>query len=367
MAYRFDTEQPVSHEVRRILLEEVDSAIDQLTKHNNKDRDESIHEARKSVKKVRGLLRLIAPLIGKGTFRKENEHLRDTGRKLSELRDARAIIEIFEALVKEAEPQKLLADDLVQSMRGRLEEYKSATEQNINLEETLGSAVAALGTAREHVKSYQFDGAGFEGLEQGLKNVYRRGRKAMKQAGKAQDADSFHDWRKRVKDHWYHVRLLSGLNTAFLQMREDDLKKLETWLGDDHNLVVLRDTISNGKTNFGHSKQMRQFLVIAKQHGQELREKALDLGQHLYGLKPKQLLSELAGARDTWPAVSPNGRHSGSSSPDISPSGVKSSSDGSELNSASLPAVNGHPDTVRQPRKKAGSAPSQRSRVRARA
>lgn len=366
MAYHFDAEQTVSHEVRRILLEEVDSAIEQLTKQNNKDRDESIHEARKSVKKVRGLLRLIAPLIGKGKFRKENEHLRDTGRKLSELRDARAIIEIFEAMVKEAEPQKLLADDLVQSLRGRLEEHKSATEQNINVEEMVGSAVAALGTTREHVKGYQLDGAGFEGLERGLKNVYRRGRKAMKQAGKAQDAVSFHDWRKRVKDHWYHVRLLSGLNTAFLQTREDDLKKLETWLGDDHNLVVLRDTINNNRTRFGHPKQVRQFLAIAKQHGQELRDKALDLGQHLYDLKPKQLLSELAGARVAWPAVSPNGLQSGSSSPDISPSST-ASSDGSESDSASLSTANGQPAVARQPRKKAGSAPSQRSRVRARA
>ncbi|MBV9223947.1 MAG: CHAD domain-containing protein [Acidobacteriaceae bacterium] len=357
MAYRFNAEQPVPHEVRRILLEEIDSAVDELTKHKNKDRDESIHEARKSVKKVRGLLRLVAPLIGKGTFRKENEHLRGIGRKLSELRDACAIIEIFEAVVKEAEPQKLLADDLVQLLRGRLEEHKSATEQKINVEETLGSAVAALGTTREHVKGYQLDGAGFEGLERGLINVYRRGRKAMKQAGKAQDAVGFHNWRKRVKDHWYHVRLLGGLNTAFLQTREDDLKKLETWLGDDHNLVVLRDTINN-KASFGHPKQVRQFLAIAKQHGGELRDKALDLGQHLYGLKPKQLLGELAAARDAWPVPS-NGLR-----PD---SGSQNASLNLELQSESPKIAANGSATARQPRKKAGSAPSQRSRARARA
>src|SRR3954463_6564818 len=137
MAYRFDAGQPIPDEVRRVFFEEIDSAIKQLTIRKDKDRDESIHEARKSVKKLRGLLRLVTPLIGKGTYRKENQQLGGIGRKLSELRDARAMIEIFEAVVKEAETQEKLDTDLVQSIRGRLEQHKSETEQNIDVEETL--------------------------------------------------------------------------------------------------------------------------------------------------------------------------------------------------------------------------------------
>jgi CHAD domain-containing protein len=305
MAYRFDAGQSIPDEIRRVFFEEVDSAIGQLTTHATKNRDESIHEARKSVKKLRGLLRLVTPLIGRETYRKENQALRDIGRKLSQLRDARVTIEIFEPVAKQAEARKALDSSLIQSIRGSLEDHKSETEQKINVEKTLNSAVAALQTIRSHVNDYHLAKGGELGnLERGLEDVYRRGRKAMKRAVKTPGADNFHNWRKRVKDHWYHIRLLGALDTAFIETREDDLKKLETWLGDDHNLVVLQETISGDGARFGHPKQVRQFLAIIKQLGKELRQKALDLGEHLYGLKPKQLMGELGRAREIWPAES---------------------------------------------------------------
>jgi CHAD domain-containing protein len=355
MAYRLSAGQPVSDEVRRILFEEIDFARNQLTKHKDKDRDESIHEARKSIKKLRGLLRLIKPLIGGETYQRENQHLRDVGRNLSELRDTRAIIEIFEAVVKEAEPQELLADEVVQSIRSRLEAHKSETEQNLNIDQTLGSAVSALDTLREQVNDYQLNGQGFESLERGLKNTYCRGRKAMSMAEKTPTPEEFHNWRKRVKDHWYHVRLLSDLNTAFINTREDDLKKLETWLGDDHNLVVLRETIDKDRAGFGHPKQIRHFLAITKKHGQELRAKAKALGERLYKPKPKQFLKELVGAREIWPTL------------DASANGDQQLADSSKSRTAKLETTAIHSNDERQPRKKVVSVPSQRSRAKKRA
>ena len=355
MAYRFDTGQSIPQEVRRVFFEEVDSAVKQLTIRGNKNRDESIHEARKSIKKLRGLLRLIAPLIGKQTYRKENQVLGDIGRKLSQLRDARAIIEIFETVVKEAEAQTTLDNDLLQSIRGCLEEHKSETEQKLNVEGTLGEAVAALQAVRGHVDHYQLTDSGFEGLERGLKNVYRRGRQAMKQAVKTPAADHFHDWRKRVKDHWYHMRLLGALNTAFVDMREDDLKKLETWLGDDHNVAVLRDTINSDDARFGHPKQVRPFLALMKQHGEELREKALDLGGHLYGLKPKRLVREFEIAREVWPAES-----------DAVAKGASQQFHQEKPQSTPVRTANGN-SGGKPPRKKAASVSAPRSRAKAQA
>jgi CHAD domain-containing protein len=367
MAYRFDAGQPIPDEVRRVFFEEIDSAIKQLTKRKDKDCDESIHEARKSVKKLRGLLRLVTPLIGKGTYRKENQQLGGIGRKLSELRDARAMIEIFEAVVKEAETQETLDTDLVQSIRGRLEQHKSETEQNIDVEETLNAAVVALQAVRGHVNDYQLTERGFECLERGLKNVYRRGRRAMKQAAKTSTADDLHNWRKRVKDHWYHVRLLGDLDIPFVHTREDELKRLETWLGDDHNLVVLRETIDDRRAEFGHPKQVRQFLAITKRHGGEMREKALALGEHLYGLKPKQLLRELVKAQEIWPAESGDA-HMANSHLAASQDGANQQSNESEQQFVPSQNVNGDDlGRIKQPRKKAGSVPSQRSRAKARA
>ncbi len=71
--------------------------------------------------------------------------------------------------------------------------------------------------------------------------------------------ENYHDWRKRVKDHWYHVRLLESLWTEVLEAREASLKNLETWLGDDHNLVVLCDKLTNEPEKYGEADGVQLF------------------------------------------------------------------------------------------------------------
>ena len=77
-----------------------------------------------------------------------------------------------------------------------------------------------------------------------MERTFRAGRAALENVRENPTADNFHDLRKRVKDHWYHIRLLEGLWTDVMQAHEKSLKDLETWLGDDHNLAVLRERIS---------------------------------------------------------------------------------------------------------------------------
>jgi len=301
MSYRFSSGEPMPDEIRRILLEEIDSATKRLADPKDKDRDENIHEARKSIKKVRGILRLIEPSIGDRVFQAENSRLRNVGRELSQLRDAKAMMEIYDSLTNETEPKEAVGDDVRSSIRTRLDEHKSETEQKIDIQKTLHAAVSGLETTRERIGKYRIASQGFGAIEPGLRKVYRQGRKAMREACRKPLPENFHEWRKRVKDHWYHFRLLEDINSTFVKTRVDDLKKLETWLGDDHNLVVLRENIQRDRDSFGHAKQVREFLNIVDKHGDELRDKALALGESLYGLKPRQLLKEIAGAHARWP------------------------------------------------------------------
>jgi hypothetical protein len=56
------------------------------------------------------------------------------------------------------------------------------------------------------------------------------------------DSD-FHRWRKRVKVLWDHLRLLE-VRALTAKRRADELKQLETWLGEDHNVAVLRTQVT---------------------------------------------------------------------------------------------------------------------------
>ncbi len=65
-AYRIDPAQPVPDEVRRVARGRIDHAIDELRGTSDSTRAEAVHEARKDMKKLRALLRLVRDELGDG-------------------------------------------------------------------------------------------------------------------------------------------------------------------------------------------------------------------------------------------------------------------------------------------------------------
>ena len=111
MAYRFKHGESVAEGVRRVAREQIESATECLQDNTGAADGEKVHEARKAIKKVRALLRLVRPSLGR-TYSAENRRLRDAGRKLSKLRDAAALIEVFDEFQKRAPnslPRRTLA------------------------------------------------------------------------------------------------------------------------------------------------------------------------------------------------------------------------------------------------------------------
>ena len=116
--------------------------------------------------------------------------------------------------------------------------------------------------------------------------AYRRARKALAEVHAIPSDSVFHNWRKRVKDHWYHVRLLEGLNSGAAS-RARALRHLEKCLGDDHNLVLLRGKILQHPAHFSDEKTMALVLGCAVRYQQSLRRRALKLGERAFARKPR--------------------------------------------------------------------------------
>jgi CHAD domain-containing protein len=96
MAYRLRPRESVARGLRRLAKKELQSARDELQR-TNPPRDEAIHEARKSIKKVRTIAKLIDADDGRGVA-KDRKRLRKVSRTLSQLRDADAMLEILAKL-----------------------------------------------------------------------------------------------------------------------------------------------------------------------------------------------------------------------------------------------------------------------------
>ncbi|HZQ52050.1 MAG TPA: CHAD domain-containing protein [Bryobacteraceae bacterium] len=300
MSYRLERGEPVPGEIRRIVSEEADFAIKHLTNTAVRRREEAIHEARKSIKKIRGVLRLVRSDFGR-TYRDENRTLRDAGRRLSQIRDAEAVIEVFDDLVQRYRGD--LQKNVWAAIRRGLETGKREVEMAAGIDSVLRQAAAALRRIARDVKRWPLQHDGFQAIESGLAGTYKRGRKALAEAQRDPTPDNYHYFRKRVKDHWYHVRLLENLWTEEMKAREAGLKDLQNWLGDDHNLVVLREKLQQEPDKFGKRPEADLFCALAGQYQAELRDKSVSLGLRLYEQKPKrftQSMSHLWGAWETY-------------------------------------------------------------------
>lgn len=295
MPYTLRARESVRRGIKRVAAQEIDSAIDRLTKR--KDRDEAVHDARKSVKKVRGALRLVRFDFAK-QFQVENAAFRDIGRKLSELRDAKALLEVFDDLIQEYKDQ--LGRGALGSVRSGLIARKKQFEAANNVEAIITEVVTDLRLARVRMEAWPLTSNGFAAVAPGLATTFRQGRNAFAAARDNPLPENYHEWRKRVKDHWYHIRLLENLWTPVMQAYEKSLKHIEQHLGDDHNLVVLRQAAIDDPSHFTNKREMQTLFNLTDVYQGKLRLEAQNIGERIYGQKPRELVAQMQHLWEAW-------------------------------------------------------------------
>jgi CHAD domain-containing protein len=289
MAYQLEHSENPAEGLKRVASEEALRAAAQLKGAKAAKPDEAIHEARKSVKKLRALLRLVRPELGP-IYTAEAARLRRIGRGLSQLRDAGAVIETLDGLTERSREQ--LGPKALASIRRALAARKRAAERRAGVVEVLGRMAAALAAFEKRVARWPLSGDAF--VAQGLERTYRRARKALARSRRNPDAATLHEWRKRVKDHWYQIRLLGPLFKG-AEGWEEDLRTLQNLLGDDHNLTLLAELLAATPAP-GTPAAVAHCGGLIDSHRKELRENALTLGERLYHEKPRKFMRRLQAA-----------------------------------------------------------------------
>lgn len=224
MPYRLiKTDPTLETALRRIAAEELGAALARLQPSRTAE-PAAVHDVRKRVKKLRGLLRMLRP--GFDSFEAETAVLRAAALSLSAHRDAEVRRATFERLFPDDCPEPLLA------LKERLDADRQAPVPD-------GDARAALAGVAERARHWTLSGRDRDILAEGLFQTRRRARREMARAAAAPDDESFHEWRKRAKDHWYQTRLLTPIWPEVLEPQSADAEKLTEDLGDHHDLGVL--------------------------------------------------------------------------------------------------------------------------------
>jgi CHAD domain-containing protein len=297
MAYRLSLADPLPKALRITGLEVLDDAIGRARDGLAKDPAESIHEIRKDIKMTRSLLRLIRPGIPQSTYRRENRHLRDTARLISGTRDADVLAETVDKLADRFAgrlPKRAFTD-----LRRRLAKGAAGADAFAGGDALL----TALQHARAQAETWPLDRCDRATLRAGVVRAYARGCDALAAVEKDRSVDRLHSWRKRVKDLWYHQRLLRDMWPAPMEALADESHRLSDLLGDDHDLAMLRARLAESAATV-HTEAI---LALIDERRTELQEEALRLGRRIYAETPKaygRRVARYLAMADTAPATS---------------------------------------------------------------
>ena len=91
MGYRLHPGRPIQDEVRRIADRQLEEAIAGLRTVGDPESDDDVHAARRHIKKIRALLRLVRPALG-DRYDSVNRRLRTVNRLLAPVADGQAVV-----------------------------------------------------------------------------------------------------------------------------------------------------------------------------------------------------------------------------------------------------------------------------------
>jgi CHAD domain-containing protein len=283
MSFALHHRKHIEDELAKIVRRELRDTVRELTASAGSKFGSAVHESRKSVKKVRAVAALLEQ-AGAKLPRKDRKRLKSAASALSRLRDSAAIIDTLDR-VRRRYP-KQLPEHTYGIMRRGLVHTRNLEQARAQRDGVVGEAAERLTKTRQSTKGWRSPAIDVSAMIEVVSASYRRSRNAMKRARATGQSATLHRWRKALKTLWYQLRLAKPLTIGVAPLIAD-FKRLETELGDDHNLVVLAATLRGCRDLQSMRAEIRQIDRLAARMRQPLRRRAFALGRRLHRRKPK--------------------------------------------------------------------------------
>lgn len=234
--------------------------------------EKRVHEARKRFKETRALLRMVREPLGE-QFAHENAWFRDAARGLAAARDADAVAEALEKL------------KLPRAVERRARKTLDAQRKDHPpLEPIIANVVDQLVVAQGRLGMWPALDDSFDTLAGGLLRTYRGGRSRP---------DDLHEWRKRVKEHWYHAQLLRHVWPEMMKPYAEELSTLSKLLGDHHDLEVLHGLLER-------RLPAAPIIEAIEARQRELETQAEAIALRVYAEKPAAWLARMRKYWNAW-------------------------------------------------------------------
>ncbi|MDR2012872.1 MAG: CHAD domain-containing protein [Rhodanobacter sp.] len=197
-----------------------------------------VHQARKSLRRTRASLALGRPSLGPGA-RLIDRELRRINAQLSKLRDAHALVETLDLLLRktgDATALSLLRRARRIAARARAQRARTSLADDPGLQDKR----ALLLTLQAALPALSWDVVTETGVHRQLQRSQLRASKTAARARETGDDEDWHRWRRRERRFSQQHRAL-GEGIALPPAAADHHKKLAVLLGEARDYVMLRE------------------------------------------------------------------------------------------------------------------------------
>jgi CHAD domain-containing protein len=285
MAYELKQGEKLPRGIRRIAKSQVERILCNLTQPKG-PKAESVHEARKSLKKARAALRLVRDELGDSAYRRDAKHLRKVARALSAQRDVQVQVNTVQELVPQFR-DKLVREALMKLHRFLQAQLREVSHKPNGNPKKLESELRA---ARRHTKKWPVGHLKWSDIASGIGQTYKRGSKAFEVARRTRKPLDLHEWRKRAKDLWYQLRILKPVKEEPIGALAESMKKLGQLLGDDHDLFMIGEAAKNAELS---PRELEAIGELVQRRRENLQKEAFQLGRRLFSEKPSEFIERM--------------------------------------------------------------------------
>lgn len=283
MSFALQPFEPLTVGIRRLLDEQLAGVVLHLLAQADPATDradpvESVHEARKCLKRSRTLVRLLRRALGRSQAQAINVRLGAVAGRLSSYRDQHMLQEALDRLAKQTASSPFA--EALPPIQAALRRRQSVQPIAEDLLGWIVTEVRAIAAALQQELLPLREGSLRTSLQAGLRRMLRRGQRAYFLAYSEPSDEHFHDWRKRVKDVYYTACLLHPTRPQKLAVWVDSLDPLSEDLGDEHDLGILAKALASQP--IGDEAATALTLRLIARRREDLRATARMGGEVLY-------------------------------------------------------------------------------------
>lgn len=282
-----DPSAPLGTEFRRLAEFQIDATMTALS---GADGSTGPHEARKQLKELRALLRLVRP-ADEAFFQRENVRYRDIAHALAGVRGAAALVETIDRFIRDF-PGETAAGELAGVRRRLVAERDHLIASGSGFEKLAREAVADCRLGRAALDRLDLPERPIKEatlLANGMAKVARKADAARRRARRTDAAIEFHEMRKAVKQHWSHLRLLAKVWPEHRKRRVKATKRLGNRLGELHDIDVMRILIAKEPCRVGSPEEIALLEHLLERKEILLKRKSLKSAKRLFKAKPARL------------------------------------------------------------------------------